>query len=130
MLLAFEVPAEEGGLRYENEVLRFPEYYKDLGREPPYVLNRFMYVVVSLYKIGILYNLTLAPNPFEEAEPTLEESLHYDDNGNCSFYDRLGNIGGPGHDTYTKIHVKLLGELHNITGKEINREYAEKWCKC
>jgi len=133
-LLAFKVPIENGGLRYEKQgFLWYPEYYhKGLAgiKEPPYVLNGFMFVVINFYRIWERHKINLALELFEEAEPYIAKNLQIYDGGDCSYYDALGNVGGPRYNTYTKIHVSLLNILYNITGRETYRYYAEKWKNC
>jgi hypothetical protein len=120
---SFYVPYEEGGFLYEDsEGFWYAEY--PCREKPPRVLNGFIF---SLQGLDDYYNATENPRAkylFEQGTANLEARLpDYDAHG-WSYYDAKGHKAT---SLYHELHIKLMGEMYEITGDGLYLEYKEKW---
>lgn len=124
-------------------------WYQEYPSTPPsYVLNGF---IASLFGIYDFYRVTedkAALERFNKGISTLENYLGFYDTGFWSTYDLVIHCNGKLIDltsaefsrseaydilpelaskSYHNLHISQIGQLYNITSKEIFRVYFEKW---
>jgi len=130
LINSFFIEVKDGGTTYktQNDGWWYEEYAHQEGLKSR-VLNGMITTVLVIYNY---YNDTKDPEAkylFDQGIIALKNELpkyDFDDFGNYSYYDLLGNPAR----AYHEIHIVLLDRLYNISNEEIFLEYSEKWSKC
>ena len=127
LLNAFFVDVKDGGVTHksENEGWWYEHYAHENGKKTR-VLNAMMTTLLDLKKY---YEYTKDPESkflFEQGLIALKKEIPNYDYDGFSYY----NILGDSYTKYHKIHIKLTGELYEVTNEEIFKKYNEKWKSC
>jgi len=127
LLNSFYVNVDDGGITHKSNEGWWYEHYAHPDGMNPKVLNAHLLVLLQIHDY---YEYTENPKAkfiFEQGlEAAIKEIQLYDNNG-YSYYDRLS---APSHGNYHNLHVKLTGQLYEITKEDIFKEYHEKWKRC
>lgn len=126
-LLGYLITVKEGGfLRLWDEMIWFEEYPT---KEESRVLNGFIFSIAGLYNLYENTKNELAHELFLKAVKTLEQKIHLYDAAFISKYSLFKKPGysGLAKQSYHRLHVFQLLWLHEITGKNIFKDYAKKF---
>ena len=118
---------EPGGVSYKDKDGNI--WFEELIFNPPtHVLNGFIWAMWGVYDFFLATKNIRALQLFNAAVRTLEDNLHRYDTGNWSLYHLLSTkmkmIASP---YYQRLHIIQLNAMHQLTQKEIFKQYAEKW---
>jgi len=120
---------EPGGVTFTDD--NGYTWFEELIFNPPtHVLNGFIWATWGVYDYYLLTKSQKALQLFTEAIKTLENNIQRYDIGFWTVYHllptRLKMVASP---YYQKLHIVQLEAMYRITGKEIFKEYAQKWEK-
>jgi hypothetical protein len=101
----------------------FAEVAAPCRSKPPFILNGHMEVLLRLHEYSVATGNEPAARLFDEGVVALMELLPQYDAGRWSYYDLEGNWA----DDYHYTHIEELRQLHDITGKPLLAEYADRW---
>lgn len=124
-MAALVTPIAEGGTLFidEHDDWWIEEY---ITEPTTHILNGMMWALFGVYDASRVQEK--AGKLWEKGILTLEKNLHKYDCGYWSMYDmaptRLRNLASP---FYHKLHLVQLDIMHRLTGKEIFREYHDRW---
>lgn len=126
-LEVFKRAIDEGGVTSYTDGCSFYEEYP--GQPVRHVLNGFIYALWGLYDMARFLDNNEAKNLFTAGLETLVKWLPEYDIGYWSLYhiDDSKQRHNPATVHYHKLHISQLEILHLITGKEIFKEYRDKW---
>jgi hypothetical protein len=131
LLNSLYIPTDESGatIKFPNNGGWWYEEYPSPILNGSRVLNGMLYVVLSLHEYYTYTNDPAAKYLFDQGVVALKNELsRYDfKDGTWSFYDRYP--GGLATIKYHKVHIRLLGELYDITHQEIFKDYSNKWLR-
>jgi heparosan-N-sulfate-glucuronate 5-epimerase len=120
---AFKVEMSLGGVKYtDNDGFAWFEEYADENAESSKVLNGFIFALFGLYE-SFEFN-TEAQDLFWQGANTLISNLHRYDTGSWSRYDLVKCTATK---DYHHLHIKQLEIIYAITGKQMFKEYSEKF---
>ena len=128
--LAFEpflMTIDKGGVSYIDE--RGDTWFEEYVVFPPtHILNGFIWASWGVYDYFVATAESAAERLFRQAIQTLSANIHRYDAGFWSLYEQSGTklkmLASP---FYHHLHIVQLKILHQLTGEEIFRRYAEKW---
>jgi len=92
---------------------------------PPHILNGFIFALLGVYDFYRVTKSEKSLNLFNEGIKTLEKNLNLYDSGYWSLYNLIHKY--PAIKKYHELHIRQLKVLHELTGKDIFNEYAERW---
>lgn len=129
-LRSFTMPVAEGGVTSFTEWGPFYEEYT--AAVPTLVLNGMVFSLCGIYDfIRVFTENNLARKIFDDGIETLVNILPKYDLGFWSRYNLCRADWHPQIDPatigYQRLHVTQLTMLHRLTGKEIFRQYAQKF---
>ncbi|MCK4753242.1 MAG: hypothetical protein KAS75_07335 [Planctomycetes bacterium] len=118
---------EPGGVTYIDD--KGYTWLEELLFNPPtHVLNGFIWALWGVYDYYLLTKNPKAIELFNESVRTLENHIQKYDIGFWSVYHlhstKLREIASP---YYQRLHIIQLNVMYLLTGKEIFKEYADKW---
>lgn len=120
---------EPGGVTYiDNDGYT---WFEELIFEPPtHVLNGFIWALWGVYDYYLVTKNKKALHLFREGVRTLEDNLLKYDIGFWTVYHlaptKLKIIAST---YYQRLHIVQLEAMFGLTGKQVFKEYAEKWKK-
>nr|NIO19363.1 hypothetical protein [Candidatus Aenigmarchaeota archaeon] len=110
---------DERGDTWFEEYVVFP---------PTHILNGFIWASWGVFDYFVAKGESVAERLFHQAIQTLCANIHRYDAGFWSLYEQSGTklkmLASP---FYHHLHIVQLKILHQLTGEEIFRRYAEKW---
>lgn len=124
---AFLKPMDEGGVSFVdgNSNIWFEEY---IVSPPTHILNGFIWASWGVYDYFLATKEPGAEDLFKRAVQTLVANLGDYDAGFWSLYEQSGTrlkmLASP---FYHHLHIVQLRILHQLTGEEIFRQYADRW---
>ncbi len=127
-LIPFELPVSKGGVinRFQN----IPVYEEFPVQKVTGVLNGAIFSLFGLYDLSLINKDSNARFLFENGVENIIQLLKFYDLGYWSRYDLYNYpIVNPASYTYHNLHIEQLKALYILTGREIFREYSEKWFK-
>lgn len=121
-----KIPAGQGGLltSFPDGKIAFAEYPT---QQCNIVLNGLITCLVGIYDIASIGKDQKTEYFFHKALKGLEENLSRYDLGYWSQYKLSGIIPHIADTHYHNYHIMQLWALYEMTGREIFREYSEKW---
>ena len=129
-LEAFEPMLEEvdrGGVLFTDRV-GDPWIEEYIVSPPTHILNGFMWALWGVYDLHLHTGDTRAKDLFERCITTLERNLQSYDTGYWSMYEHSGTrmkmLASP---FYHSLHIVQLRVMHLLTGREVFRDFADRW---
>ena len=126
---AFGYETKAGGVTYVDR--EGYKWFEEAIVDPPtHILNGFIWASWGVYDYYLLTRSEEAKALFNEAVRTLENNLSTFDNAFWSLYEQSGTvlkmIASP---FYHSLHIVQLRVMFKLTGKEIFKEYADRWSR-
>ncbi len=124
---SFQHDVADGGVAFTDlhGNLWFEEY---IVFPPTHILNGFLWASWGVYDYWLATDDPAAYEMFNRAAKTLAENLKFYDLGFWSLYEQSGTklpmVASP---FYHRLHIVQLKVMCELTGREIFREYAERW---
>lgn len=114
------IPIEDGGTTlYVGDDIYFQEY-----THKPTVLNGWIFALFGLFDYVKIGHDSKATEILYKSLRTLEKHLCDYDNGYWSKYNSKQMIASL---FYHNLHIAQISTLYNLFGKEIFKEYSDKW---
>ncbi len=126
LLEAFKIPINRGGLLDSTKTNQI--WYSKIAcasRPSPYVLNGFMFTIISLYDVYNQLNCRKALEIANNALTTLTNSLDSFDCDGWSYYSLADRKPCTIH--YHEIHVKQLKIIYDLTRLKELVYWEERW---
>jgi hypothetical protein len=124
---------EEGGLAYKTTDGGL--FFEEVAASPPHhILNGHLYSLLNLFRIHEITASEEALQTFEFGVQGTVDMLPKFDKYGYSLYSLAPNPGLRNHFNianpfYHHSHVVLLRTLHELSGRRVFRQYADKWEK-
>ncbi len=119
---SFNLPVEEN--RIVTKSMYGTWFLEYSYNQDQLILNGHIITLKGLYYYWQVTEDQRAYDLFESGVMSVKKALPEYDTGNWSKYS---NIDGEATEVYHRLHINLLTWLHDKTGDDYFREYAEKW---
>lgn len=119
---------EDGGVLF-RDLHGLPWIEEYLVDPPTHILNGCIWALWGIYDYGLLTQSDNAMQLFAACAATIAANLHKYDNGFWSLYEltpqRFKSVASK---YYHHLHIVQLRVMHRLTGDDLFRAYADKWC--